>query len=172
MATQSPNKLRFLDTVLVRFTRNGKGGTVKMQTPLTIVLAQQLGWIPEGASLEETGILRPWQTACDCEGDYHPKSFQLIPKDSTLKSQAMTLDVTRVHRLVVVRREIENKKGKGKTLQLTFAADFSDIAGCKKLEQYMQTVDKSTLQLSYEQQMPLTEDSTVEPDEDQAQIDA
>lgn len=172
MANQAPNKLKFLDTVLVRFTRNGKGGTVKLQTPLTISVATQLGWIDEGASLEETGILRPWQTACDCEGDYHPKSFQLIPKDSTLKSHAMTLDVSRVHRLVVVRREIENKKGKGKTLQLTFAADFSDFAGCKKLEQYMQTVDKSTLQLSYEQQMPLAEVEGDEPDEDQVEFDA
>lgn len=143
-----------------------------MQTPLTIALAQQLGWIPEGASLEETGILRAWQTACDCEGDYHPRSFQLIPKETASRAMVMTLDVTRVHRLVVVRREIENKKGKGKTLQLTFSADFIDIEGCKKLEHYMQTIDKSTLQLSYEQQMPLTEDATAEPDEDQAEIDA
>lgn len=155
MASQATNRLKLIDTVVTQFTRKTKGGTVKLQTPLTINIAKQFGWISDESSENEMGILWPWQPSSEAEGDFRPNSFQLISKESTQKHHAMTLSGVRIYRLVIVRREIKNKKSKGTILWLTYAVDFTDDQGGKKLEAYMQTVDKSTLQFSYEQQRPL-----------------
>lgn len=171
MVTQGTNRLKLIDTVVTQFTRKTAGGIVKLQTPLTIAVAKQFGWLNENSSEEELGILRTWQTSCDCEGDFRPNSFQLVPKDSTQKHQAITLSGVRIHRLVVVRREVKQKRDKGKVLWLTYAVEFTDGHGGQKLEAYMQTVDKSTLQFSYEQQAILVEQQ-VEESPDQTGFDA
>lgn len=95
------------------------------------------------------------------DGELNASSMALTPSDGEFKKHAIDLDISRVHKFEAVRLEIEGKKGKGHRTELRFVVVFGDSAGCKKLEQYMQTIGdaKGSLVVSYSKQetLPMSE---------------
>ena len=136
-------KLTFTTVELVSFGRSRKGGKAIFASSLNANVQKKMGWaeIPESI------------TASNLEGDLAATVITLEPKEPELKKHAFSLDVQRVHRFQSVRLELEGTKNKGHRTEIRFLVEFSDPTGCKKLEAYMQTANKSSMQVSYEKQV-------------------
>ena len=135
-------KLTITSVTLLTFKRDLKGGGADFSSSITQAVRKIMGWteIPEcysGGSLD---------------GDLAATVITLTPNDEALKRHAIDLDTTKVHKFEVVRLELEGKKGKGFRFELRFHVKFSDVKGCRKLEEYMLTAGKSTMVVSYEKQ--------------------
>lgn len=131
----------FTSVELLEFGRSKKkGGRSKWKAPLTQAVIKLMGWedIPEcyrGGQLSD---------------DLAARQIEVTPNEEDLAKHSTTLDVQRMHKFEVVRRELEGKRGKGTELELHFSIEFADDTGCQKLERYMRVANKSKLRVDYE----------------------
>lgn len=139
--------ITFTSARLESFTRTPKGGKAIFASSWNQKAATAMGWqeLPDSVS------------GASLDGELSASSLSLTPSDSEMKRHAIDLDITQVHKFEAVRLEAEGKKGKGHRTEIRFHVIFADVAGCKKLEQYMQTIGagKGTCTVSYTKQEEL-----------------
>lgn len=152
-----PSKIRFTSVVLESFKRNSKGGSAVLSSSWNQTVAQSMGW----------SVLPDSVSGASLDGDLAASSMLLTPSDKELKSHALELDITRVHKFEAVRLENEGTKGKGRRIEVRFAVEFAVTNGAKKLEQYMCTVGqgKGSLDVMYTKQLALGEENQQVTDE-------
>lgn len=145
-------KVNFTSAVLVDFGRNDKGGHANFVCPLTKTVIRAMCWeeMPECVS------------GGNLTGDLAARNVSITPVEQANARHAIDLETQRVHKFKVVRLELEGQKGKGSRLEVRFRVDFSDIEGCRKLEEYKMVANKSSLRIEYtpaavQEEMPLAE---------------
>ncbi len=150
MATPK-NLITFREVVLQSFSRSTKGGVASFRSQLTDHVKSAMNW----SDLPET------YTGGSPEGEISARTLALAPAEKALSMHRIDLSVSLLHKFTVVRRELEDKRGKGHRFELHFNVKFDDQRGCKKLEQYIQTIGegKSLLTVSYEKQAELEDAS-------------
>jgi hypothetical protein len=110
-----------------------------------------------------------WEEMPECvnggklTGDLAARNISLTPVDEALAKHAFDLETQRVHKFTVVRLELDGQKGKGTRLEVRFKVDFSDLIGCRKLEEYLMVAHKSSVKIEYapaavQEEMPLGEE--------------
>ncbi len=136
------DRISFTSARLLSFSRKPTGGVAKFAASWNQKVADAMKWVDPPECL----------TGASLEGDLAAELCELIPTESGMKKHALELKIQRVHDFKTVRLELEGKKGKGHRTELRFDVAFTDTAGAKKLEQYIQTMGddcKGTLSVSY-----------------------
>jgi hypothetical protein len=152
-------KVTFTSVQLLGFQRNADGGTANFSSSLTENVMRTLGWsaVPE------------CMVKASPEGELDATVIDLKPNDKALSRHAITLDVKSINRFNVVRLELEQSRGKGHRMELRFTVHFTDVAGARKLEEYIQTCGKSSLAVSYTKRAVQEDLPGVEATEEQRQ---
>lgn len=145
-----PDKISFTSARLLSFSRKPTGGVAKFAASWNENVAKAMKWtdIPE------------CMTGASLEGELMAETCELKPTQAEMKKHAIELKINRVADFKTVRLELEKTKGKGHRTELRFDVTFTDMAGAKKLEQYIQTMGddgKGTLSVSYvvQEELPL-----------------
>lgn len=153
-------QLNFTKVLLLSFSRKATMGTAKFSAALSAPVKNALGW----------GEVPDWQKSSNPVGKLAASQIALDPRDPTLQKHSVILDgVTSVDGFEIIRTEATGKtakKTKSFKTELLFAVHFTDPAGAKKLEQYMQTANAgdSSMVVTYEKEpeqgeLPGTEES-------------
>ncbi len=138
-------KLTFTKVSLLSCLRKPTGGVAKFSAALTKTVIGKMEW----------GDFPDWQKTGTPAGRLAASVVELTPKDEILAKHAIELATTLVDSFEIARIESKGKtakKTKSSHTDLTFSVHFSDQAGARKLEAYMQTCGESTLTVTYEKE--------------------
>ena len=137
-------KLTFSKVSILSFSRKPESGTVKLSCAPSKPVLKRMGWadFPEAFKSGQP------------EGKLAATICEFTPSDSTQSKFAFELITLAVRDFEFVRTQI--KKGKSATkspsyrTELHCSVDFNDMAGAKKLEQYMASVIDSSMVVTYD----------------------
>lgn len=144
-------KLNFSKVQLLSFSRKPSEGTIKVSCAPTKTVSKALGWdeVPE------------WQKSACPVGGLAASIVEFTPANSDQAKHAIEITASSVRDFEFVRVQVKKGKTANKAptykLELHCAIDFSDPAGAKKLEAYMQTIGESTMRVTYERAAEQTE---------------
>lgn len=127
-------QLTFTDCTLRGFGRTTKGAHADFTAKLTIAVSKALEW---------DGDLPTCFRTAKPDGELTASSVALTPDQKDMVKHAVSLGVARVNGFEIVRRELENQRGKGFRLELRFSVEFQEDGGCAALERYMLTLGES-----------------------------
>lgn len=139
-------KIGFTRVVLIDFSRKAKEGTAHFSASLTRSVIDTMGW---GEALD-------WQQQITPAGRLLATKVELVPKSDDIAKHALSLDTTLIDGFEIIRKEADGKtakKLKSKTTKLTFTVHFSDMNGCRKLEQFFLAAnDGGGMTVTYEKE--------------------
>ncbi len=139
-------QLEFKRVLILSFSRKATEGTMKCSAALTAAVIKAMAW----------GDVPAWQKSSTPAGKLSASQVALDPKEPALAKHAMILDTTLVDGFEIVRTEAKGKtakKTKSFKTELLFSVHFSDVAGAKKLEAYMQTANAdSSMVVTFEKE--------------------
>lgn len=173
-------QINFTKVLVLGFSRKATSGTVKLSAAMTKPVAERMGW---GRMIEENGKsyfqldVPDWQKSSNPVGKLAASQIDLEPKDPQLSKHAIVLDgVTSVDSFEIVRTEAKGakaKKTKAYKTELLMSVNFTDIAGAKKLEAYMQTANSgdSSMIVTYEREPENEELPGMETDTKQGELE-
>lgn len=122
-------KTTFTGVTLKSFTRNGKEITAALSANLTEKLCEMMGW----------RMMADKETAVSLEGKLAANVVTLNGA-GTLSNFSVDIDAQSLESFEGVRREIENKKGKGFRHELHFKIKSADSTGCRDLEKFILSI--------------------------------
>jgi hypothetical protein len=134
------NKVTFTSVEIVHIKRTPSKAELRIEFPLTKSASSDMEW----------GELQDFEDSANLRGDLSASLIQLLPDDKQLRKNGVDLDVSRVHKFVATRQQIEGKRGKGTCWRVQADIVVTDITGMGKLEAYMLTAGKSEMRVSYE----------------------
>lgn len=137
-------KLNFSKVSILSFNRTPASGTVLISCAPTKTIAKAMGW----------DDLPDWQKSALPVGELQASLVEFTPSHSDLSKHAFDLMASAVYSFKLIRKEIKKGKGaktsKAYRLELHCSVDFTDDTGGRKIEQYMHTVQESTMRVTYE----------------------
>lgn len=146
-------ELDFSQVELLGFGRDKKGGHAKFRAALTKTVINAMEWddIPE------------FLNGTTPRGELHGSHMSLQSANGKLAEWKIEISIGKVHRFETIRRELENKRGKGTRTDLHFRVDFADETGCRYLEEYLMHAgdSKGTLTVRHN---PKAEQTTMLPE--------
>jgi hypothetical protein len=159
-----PLKLTFSKVVVQSFTRKPASGTVKISCAPSKAVAKAMGW----------GEVPDWQKSSAPAGKLDASIVEFVPSKSEVGKFAFEFKGSATVRDFQFIR-VQVKKGKTAAKAPTFrtelhcAIDFTDANGGKHLEAYMQSVDESSIRVTYEKEPEQDELPGVETTDEQRQ---
>lgn len=119
----------FSGLTLKKVTRNPKSGSANFTASLSAAIIKKMEW----------DDIRDYEKGVQLEGELAAQTVSLGAA-GTLLTWTVDIEASKVANFQSVRREIENKRGKGYRHELHFVMTFSDPNGARYLEEYMQSV--------------------------------
>jgi hypothetical protein len=142
-----------------KVSRGAKNGSANFTAALSAAIIKKMEW----------DDIRDYEKGVQLEGELAAQTITLGAA-GTLLTWTVDFEATKVANFQSVRREIEGKRGKGYRHELHFVVTFSDPAGARYLEEYMQSVPvgKGTMTVYHSAPQPkqqnLVGDAQADPD--------
>ena len=142
------NTITFAGAVLRSISRDKNSCTLQFSAEMTAAVAKALDW---GEELPDAAV------GCKMEGRLAGGSFVLTPKEGKQASlpgtqaHEMQANVSTVGSFQVVRRELEQSRGKGHRRELRFKVESGELDIAMKAEEWITSIGdgKATLKLAY-----------------------
>lgn len=119
----------FAGVTLLTFTRKAKGGSASFSASLTSAIIKKMEW----------DDARDFEKGVQLEGELAAQTITLGAA-GTLLTWTVDIEVNKVNGFQSVRRELENKRGKGFRHERHFKIHFADAKGARYLEEFIQSV--------------------------------
>lgn len=140
----SPKRFVALNALVIKTSRDKRGGSAKVKFALTPKVTKALEWpdMPEGTA--------EW---CPDVNELVATLVEFTPNNPELAKNATSVDATSIGDFVVVRKKKKNGKNSVKAdkmiTEVSCTIIFSDPLGCAKLEQYIQGAARSEMLVCY-----------------------
>src|SRR6185312_5264844 len=171
-----PSKIKFTSVEIINVSRTASAGTVDVKCPMTQAVIKKMEWVQkkeEGGKevTVSTEIPSFVRGSAALDGELASTSMTFTPKDDTLaRKYQMDLVATKVNNFKAVRLQAEGTNAKDAFRhELRFQIHFSDEEGASKIERFMQSVPKCSIDVSYEKPAVQEEIFGTEASADEAQ---